>query len=104
MFSRRNGQVLHALEMLSYDPKKLIYTDSGFGSDGSTWSLTATFRGAVMIEKDNTLGPDGRLTRCRMTWAFGANGDSLSGTEECDKSGVRWRAVEVRGTKSRLRR
>lgn len=98
------GQVLHSLEMLSYDPKKMLYTDSGFGSDGSTWSLTATFSGATMIEMGSTLGPDGIMTKCRMIWVFGGDGRTLTGTEECDRGGTRWKAVEVRGTKSLLMR
>ena len=98
---RGAGQVLRSLEMLSYDPKKRIYTDSGFGSDGTTWSLTATFRGPMMIETGSTLGPDGIMTRCRMTWVFSHEGRTLTGTEECHKRGTRWTAVEVRGTKSR---
>lgn len=98
------GQVLHALELLSYDQGRRIYADSGFGSDGSTWSLTATFRGTTMTERGETLAPDGTTTRCRMTWVFGDDGRSVSGTEECDKSGTRWKAVKVRGTKSPLPR
>jgi hypothetical protein len=97
-----NGQVLRAMEMLAYDPAKAIYTDSGFGSDGSTWSLTANFRGSTMIETGNSLGPDGAITRCRMTWVFGNSGQSLSGTEDCDRNGVGWQAIEVKGTKSAL--
>ena len=97
-----NGQIQHALELLSYDRRKMTYTDSGFGSDGSTWSLTATFHDATMIEEGETLGPDGIWTKCRMTWVFSNEGKSLSGTEECGKGGARWKAVEVRGTKSRL--
>jgi hypothetical protein len=93
------GQSTHALELLSYDQGKKIYADSGFGSDGSTWSLTATFRGSTMTERGETLAPDGTTTRCRMTWVFSDDGRSVSGTEECDKSGVRWKAVEVKGTK-----
>lgn len=96
------GQVLRGLEMLSYDPRKKIYTDTGFGSDGSTWSLTAAFRDATMIEMGETAGPHGTITRCRMSWVFSNDGRSLAGTEECDKGGVRWKAVEVRGTKSGL--
>jgi hypothetical protein len=98
------GQSTHALELLSYDQGKKIYADSGFASDGSTWSLTATFRGSTMIERGETLAPDGTTTRCRMTWVFSDDGMSVSGTEECDKSGVRWKAVEVKGTKSGLPR
>lgn len=98
------GQVLRSLEMLSYDPRKMVYTDSGFGSDGSTWSLTAFFRGRTMIEMGSTLGPDGIVTKCRMRWVFSNDGRTLAGTQECEKHGVQWRAVEVRGAKSRSRR
>lgn len=95
-----NGQVLHALEMLSYDTGKQVYTDSGFGSDGSTWSLTAIFDNSTMIESGSTRGSDGEITKCRTTWSFRRGGKSLSGTQECDKNGVRWRALDVTGTKS----
>jgi hypothetical protein len=98
---RGGGQVMRSLEMLSYDPGKMIYTDSGFGSDGSTWSLTATFHGETMLETGSTLGADGMMTRCRMTWVFGNHGRTLTGTEECHKGGARWKAVAVRGQKSR---
>lgn len=94
-----NGQVLHSLEMLTYDPRARIYTDSGFGSDGSTWSLTATFHGADMIEKGESRGPDGAVTICRMTWMFGQGGTSLSGTEVCARGRTRWTAVKVRGVR-----
>jgi hypothetical protein len=98
-----NGQELRYMEILSYDADQKIYTDSGFGSDGSTWSLTATFKGETMIESGKTKGPDGEVTKCQMTWVFGENGTDLSGTEICEKNGVRWKAVDVRGTKSRVK-
>ena len=66
-----NGQMTHALEMLSYDPSKKIYIDSGFGSDGSTWSLTATFDGATMIEQGFCC--DVYLTRRSLPSSSGAN-------------------------------
>jgi hypothetical protein len=94
---RGNGQVLHSLEMLSYDPRAKIYTDSGFASDGSTWSLTASFHGADMIETGVSRGLDGAVTTCRMTWVFGQGGRSLSGTEICARGGTRWTAVKVSG-------
>jgi hypothetical protein len=96
-----NGQVTHALEMLSYDPIEKVYTDSGFGSDGSTWTLTATFHGAMMIERGKAKGPGGVVTRCLMTWVFSNDSESLSGTERCDRNGVHWRAVDVKGRKLR---
>ena len=95
-----NGQTQRSLEMLSYDPVKKLYTDSGFGSDGSTWSLTAVFDGATMIETGQSKGPDGVMTSCRMAWVFSNDRTSLSGTERCDKGGTRWQAVKVAGTKS----
>ncbi len=96
-----NGQVTHALEMLSYDPIKKVYTDSGFGSDGSTWALTATFYGATMVERGETKDRGGVVTRCRMTWVFSSDSASVSGTEQCDRNGVHWRAVDVKGRKFR---
>lgn len=96
-----NGQTLNNLEMLSYDPIKGLYTDLGFGSDGSTWSLTATFSGATMIETGESKGPDGAMTKCRMAWVFSNDGTSVSGTERCDKNGAQWQALKVGGTKSK---
>ncbi len=98
-----DGQEQRALEILSYNSGKKIYVDSGFGSDGSKWSLTATFQGATMIENGETKGPDGETTKCQMTWMFRNHGTGLSGTEVCEKNGVRWKAVDVTGTKSELR-
>ena len=96
-----NGQEQRALEILSYDTGRKIYTDYGFGSDGSKWFLTATFKGATMIESGETKGPDGELTKCQMTWVFRNHASALSGTEACEEKGVRWKAVDVRGTKSK---
>lgn len=87
--------------MLSYDPTKKVYTDFGFGSDGSTWSLSASFNGDTMIERGETKGPDGAVTRCEMTWLFSKNRASLSGTQLCDRNGIRWQSLKVAGTKSR---
>lgn len=98
---RGNGQILNNLEMLSYDPTRKIYTDLGFGSDGSTWSLTATFSGATMIERGESKGTDGAMTRCRMAWVFSNDGTSVSGTQRCEKNGARWQALKVAGTKSK---
>jgi hypothetical protein len=98
-----NGQEQRALEILSYDTGRKIYTDYGFGSDGSKWFLTATFNGATMVESGETKGPDGVTTKCQMTWVFRNRGMALSGTETCEKNGLRWIAVDVTGTKSRLK-
>jgi len=49
-----DGPELHSLEILSYDPVRKIHTISGFSSDGSTWSLTATFHNAMLIENGAT--------------------------------------------------
>ncbi len=98
-----NGQEQRALEILSYDAGRKIYMDSGFGSDGSKWSLTATFKGAKMIESGQTKGPDGKTTKCQMTWVFSKHGMALAGTQVCEKNGVRWKAVDVTGTKSKAR-
>lgn len=98
-----DGQESRALEMLFYDAARKTYTDSGFGSDGSTWSLTATFRNHTMVESGATAGSDGRITRCEMTWQFSKQGTALSGTEVCEQNGARWTAIDVRGTKSRVR-
>jgi len=100
---RGNGQEQRGLEILSYDAGKKSYSDSGFGSDGSTWSLTATFKNETMIESGETKGPGGEITKCHMTWVFSKHGMGLFGTEICEKNGVRWNAVDVRGTKSMVK-
>ena len=97
-----NGPELHSLEILSYDPVRKIHTISGFSSDGSTWSLTATFHNAMLIENGQSRGPDGQLTRCQTTWIFSNDRMALSGTQECEENGVRWKAIDVRGRKSKV--
>src|SRR6266403_694456 len=97
-----DGPELHSLEILSYDPVRKIHTVSGFSSDGSTWSLTATFHNAMLIENGQSRGPDGQLTRCQTTWIFSNDRMALSGTQECEENGVRWKAIAVRGTKSKV--
>lgn len=96
-----NGQKLQSMEILSYDPIKKIHTSSGFSSDGSTWTLTATFDNSTTIEDGETRSPDGELTRCQTTWVFSSDRMAVSGTQECEQNGVRWTAFNVRGTKSK---
>jgi len=96
-----NGQELHSLEILSYDPVKKMHTSSGFSSDGSVWTLTATFESATTIEVGESKGPDGRITTCRTTWLFSDDRTALSATQECEQSGIRWKSFSVRGTKSK---
>ena len=97
---KANGQELHLLEILSYDPIKKIHTSSGFSSDGSPWTLTATFDDARVTEEGVSKGPDGQATTCQTTWSFSSDRKSLSGTQECKQNGVRWTAFCVKGTKS----
>jgi hypothetical protein len=54
-----NGQELHSIEILSYDPVKKIHTVSGFSGDGWTWALTATFNKTTTTEEGVATGPDG---------------------------------------------
>ena len=95
-----NGQTLHSLELLSYDPVKKVHTDSGFSSDGTTWTLTATFDKDTTIEDGASTGPDGHVTTCRTTWIFRGDRKALSGTQECEQEGVRWMAFRVSGRKA----
>jgi Protein of unknown function (DUF1579) len=97
---KANGQELHSLEILSYDPIKKVHASSGFSSDGSTWTLTATFEDAKVTEEGVSRGPDGQATTCRTTWVFSSDRKALSGTQECDQNGVRWTTFRVKGTKS----
>lgn len=96
-----NGQELHSLEILSYDPVKKIHSSSGFSSDGSTWALTATFDSLTTIEVGESKGADGQITTCRTAWLFSNDRTALSGTQECEQSGMRWKSFSVRGTKSK---
>lgn len=96
-----NGQELHSLEILSFDPVRKIHTVSGFSSDGSTWSLTASFEGATLVENGESRGPGGEITHCRTTWIFSDDRMALSGAQECERNGARWTAIDVRGRKSK---
>lgn len=69
-------------------------------SDGSTWTLTATFEKATTIEDGVAKGPDGEPIACRTTWVFSDREMALSGTQECERKGIRWTAFRVKGTKS----
>ena|SRR5215813_10195888 len=97
---KANGHEPHSLEILSYDPIKKVHGSSGFSSDGSTWTLIATFDDAKVTEEGVSKGPDGQATTCRTTWTFSRDLKALSGTQECDKNGVQWTAIRVKGTKS----
>jgi hypothetical protein len=97
-----NGPELHSLEILSFDPVRKIHTVSGFSSDGSTWSLTAVFKGAMVVENGESRAPDGGLTKCQMTWTFSDDRMALSGTQQCEENGVRWTAIDVSGRKSKV--
>jgi hypothetical protein len=99
-----NGPELHSLEILSFDAVRKIHTVSGFSSDGSTWSLTARFEGAMLVENGESRGPGGELTKCQTTWIFSDDRVALSGTQECEQNGVRWTAIDVRGRKSKVTR
>jgi hypothetical protein len=80
-----NGQELHSLEILSYDPVKKIHTSSGYSSDGSSWRLTASFDSGTTIEVGESKGPDGQITTCRTTWLFGDDRTDLSGRRNASK-------------------
>jgi Protein of unknown function (DUF1579) len=95
-----NGQELHAMEILSYDPVKKVHTVSGFSGDGWTWSLTAIFDKAKTTEEGIATGPDGAIVTSRIDWVFSSDGKTLSGTQQSEQSGVRWTAFTVKGTKS----
>ena len=95
---RANHHESHSLEILSYDPIRKVHASSGYSDDGSTWSLTAIFRGTTVVEdgaSNSSKGP----TKCRTTWVFSPDRKSLSGTQECDANGQRWTTFRVQGTK-----
>ena len=97
-----SGPELRALEILSFDPVRKVHTVSGFSSDGSTWALTASFKGTGLVERGESRGPGGELIRCQTTWTFSEDRMALSGMQECERNGVRWTAIDVRGRKSRV--
>ena len=97
---KANGQELHSLEILGYDPAQKIHTVSGFSSDGTTWSLTATLDAATTREDGKSIDPNGQATTCHTTWTFSDDGKALSGTQECEQSGARWIAFQVKGTRT----
>ena len=96
-----NGQELHSMEILSYDPVKKIHTVSGFSGDGWTWALTATFNKTTTTEEGVSTGPDGAIVTSRIDWQFSSDGKTLSGTQQSEQNGVRWTAFTANGTKSR---
>ena len=96
-----NGQELHSMEILSYDPVKKVHTVSGFSGDGWSWALTATFDKTTTTEEGVATGPDGAMVTSRIEWQFSSDGKVLSGTLQSEQNGVRWTAFTVNGTKSR---
>ncbi len=96
-----NGDEQRWLEILSYDQIKKIHSCFGFGSDGTTWNLTATFDKEKSFENVTVTSPDGEVTTCHMTWVFSADRMTVSGTQECEAKGTRWTAFQVKGTKSK---
>jgi hypothetical protein len=96
-----NGQEAKWLEIGSYDPVKKTHIVSGFASDGTTWTLTATFDSTTCVENMTVTGPDGKVSTCRNSWHFTTDGMAISGTEECEQDGVRWTGFTVKGTKSK---
>ncbi len=96
-----NGQELHSMEILSYDPVKKVHTVSGFSGDGWTWALTATFNKTTTTEEGVARGPDGAIVPSRTDWQFSSDGKALSGTQQSEQNGIRWTAFTVKGTKSR---
>jgi len=87
-----NGQELHSMEILSYDPVKKIHSVSGFSGDGWSWALTATFDKTTTTEEGVATGPDGAIVTSRIDWQFSSDGKALSGTQQSEQNGVRWTA------------
>jgi hypothetical protein len=97
---RGHGTEQHSLEILSYDPARKVHTGSGYSSDGSTWSLTAIFRGETVVENGESRSPDGQVAKCQTTWTFSNHGMALAGTQECEANGIRWKTLDVSGMRS----
>ena len=97
-----NGQELHAMEIISYDPVKKMHTVAGFSGDGWTWALTATFNKTTTTEEGVATGPEGAIVTSRTDWEFSSDGKVLSGTQQSEQNGIRWTAFTVKGTKSKL--
>jgi hypothetical protein len=98
---KSNGEELHSIEILSYDPFKRIYFGSGFSSEGTSWALTAKFEDTILRENVAGRGPRGEFSRCRIAWQFSNEGNSLAGTEQCTQNFATWTAFNVVGTKTK---
>ena len=96
-----NGLELHYLEILSYDPARKANTSSGFQSDGTTWTGTATFDDGTSVENFTQTDPDGKVARCRNDWVVSADGKAASGKSECEQDGVRWTSFTGKGTRTK---
>jgi hypothetical protein len=94
-----NGAEQHWLEVLFYDPAKKTNAISGFASDGTTWTGTATFNGGTSVENFTLISPDGKIATCLNNWVITADQNAVSGTSQCEQDGVRWTSFEVKGTK-----
>jgi hypothetical protein len=96
-----NGLELHYLEVLSYDPARKANTYSGFKSDGTTWTGTATFNDRTSVENWTITGPGGEVATCRNDWVVSADGKAISGKSECEHNGVRWTLFTLKGTRTK---
>ena len=96
-----DGPELHYLEVLSYDPARKANTITGFQSDGTTWTGTATFDDRTSVENFTGTDPDGGAATCRNDWVWSADGKAVSGKSECEQNGVRWRYFTVKGTRTK---
>jgi hypothetical protein len=97
---KANGEA-HFVEILGYDPVKKVYTVSGFGDDGETWAMVATFNNETYLEDLTMTSPDGKVRTCHHTFIFSSDRMAATGTSECEQGGVHWTDFKLKGTKSK---
>lgn len=95
-----NGAEQRWLEILSYDPVKRTHACIGYASNGMTWVIAATFKGATFLEDGTTTTPDGKTIKWRNTWVISADRTAVSGIQVSEQDGTRWTSFTVKGTKA----
>lgn len=96
---KSNGAEGHFLEVLFYDPVRKTNAISGFASDGTMWTGTATFNDGTLMENFTNVSPNGKIATCVNNWVISADRKAVSGISQCEQDGVRWTSFQVKGTK-----
>ncbi len=99
---KSQGTETTGLEILRYDPSKQHYTSCGFGSDGGSWTATATFKDRIFVISGTSLNVEGKPTgKWRFTWAHSADWMSVSVKGEQEKDGTWWTSLTGKGVKTK---